>query len=107
MQVKNIFQALPKNLSEEVFEDIINKPDLKLERIISKGQVTPEGQWYNQDQNEWVLLLKGYAELEIEGQSEAVILQAGDYLLLPAHCKHRVSYTSETEETIWLALFFD
>lgn len=106
MIVRNIYTNLPRNPQEEVFEDILINKKMKLERIISTGQATPPGEWYDQEQDEWVILLKGKAGLKIEGQSELTILGPGDYILLPAHKKHRVEWTSEDEETIWLALHY-
>lgn len=74
-----------------------------IERIISTGQVTPIGEWYNQDQDEWVILLQGDATLDyFDGSS--IQLKAGDYLFIPAHQKHRVEYTSSEPPCIWLAV---
>jgi cupin 2 domain-containing protein len=106
MNVGNIYANLPQNLDQEVFEDLLTTKNLKLERIISKGHVTPPGEWYDQDKDEWVILLTGNAGIRIDGQTEVIDLKKGDYLLLPAHLKHRVEWTSEEEETIWLALHY-
>ena len=72
-----------------------------LERIISHGQTTPEGEWYDQERDEWVVVLEGEARLQYADGQEAV-LRRGDHLFLPHHCKHRVSYTSSP--CIWLAV---
>ena len=106
MKTKNIFKEIPSTFKKEIFENILLTENFKLERILSKGHVTPPNEWYNQDQNEWVLLLKGSADLQIEGKKDWVHLAAGDYILIPAHVKHRVEWTQKTEETIWLALHF-
>lgn len=105
MKIKNIFSKIEKNISKEIFESIIKSENIKIERIISKGQTTPNGEWYNQEENEFVLLIKGEAELIFENE-EKVNMKKGDYIIIPAHKKHRVEKTSETEETIWLAVFY-
>lgn len=101
----NIFKNIPKNLQNEVFETLSQSRDIKIERIISKGQSTPKGEWYDQEKNEFVILLKGSAILEFENTVETS-LQAGDYIDIQAHQKHRVKWTDPTQETIWLAIFY-
>ena len=103
---RNIFNILDsKSDRDEIFEDIISNPGILLERIISTGQVTPEGEWYDQERDEWVLLLQGEATLQFE-QSELLELKPGDYVFLPAHLKHRVVHTSIKPPCIWLALHY-
>ncbi|CAI8876364.1 cupin domain-containing protein [Methylocaldum szegediense] len=97
---------LPEDLPEEKFEVLLETPSFRLERILSKGHATPEGQWYDQDWNEWVLLLQGQAKLSIEGMADETILHPGDALLLPAHCRHRVNWTPPNTVTVWLALHY-
>jgi cupin 2 domain-containing protein len=87
----------------ELFETLIEAPGLRVERIVSAGQVTPPGEWYDQEADEWVVLLQGEAELEYEGGTQQR-LRAGDSVLLPAHCRHRVVYTSSRPACIWLAV---
>ena len=87
----------------EFSEILLHHDKYKLERIISKGQITPEGQWYDQDNDEWVVLLRGEARIEFAG-SEIMYLTPGDYLWIPAHQLHRVLYTSSDPDCIWLAL---
>jgi cupin 2 domain-containing protein len=77
-----------------------------IERIVSQGEVSPPGFWYDQEQAEWVLLLQGSAELAFEDGSK-IGLQTGEYLLLPAHQKHRIDYTSKNPPCIWLCVFAD
>ena len=103
----NIFAQLPEKLSEELIEEITSGGSFKLERIVSKGHATPQGEWYDQDKDEWVILLKGSADLLIEGKTESVSLKPGDYIHLPAHRKHRVERTDLNSETIWLALHYE
>lgn len=105
MKLTNIFESIPTNLDNEVFEDIIKSPNMRLERIISKGQSTPEGSWYDQDEHEWVMVLEGAAVLGFEDGS-SVSLKKGDYLNIPAHSKHKVSWTDPDQITIWLAIFY-
>lgn len=101
----NIFNNLPDDLSEEVFEDIIKTKQLKIERIISKGQTSPKDFWYDQPQNEWLIVLKGSAIIAFENQVN-VTLSQGDYLNIKAHQKHRVQWTEPDIETIWLAIHY-
>ncbi len=104
--LKNVFERLPADTSEEIFEELINHGNIKLERIISTGQSTPPGQWCDQDTDEWVLLLSGKAKLLIEGELNPRVIKPGDYIHLPARCRHRVEWTDPESITIWLALHF-
>ncbi|MFZ5767056.1 MAG: cupin domain-containing protein [Thermodesulfobacteriota bacterium] len=106
MKTENILADIPASLSEERFEELVRTDALLLERIISRGHATPPGQWYDQEQDEWVLLLSGGAGLRIEGREEIIVLRPGDYLLLPARCRHRVEWTDPARETVWLALHY-
>ena len=78
----------------------------RLERIISSGQATPAGQWYDQEQHEWVVLLSGAAGLRFEGEEGLRILSPGDFVNIPAHTRHRVEWTDEKQSTVWLALHY-
>lgn len=103
---QNIFSELPDGVSgQEILEEIITLDMVRIERIISTGQISPEGFWYDQDDNEWVLLLQGNARIEFKKGKEAV-LAAGDYLFLPAHQKHRITFTSVDPSCIWLAVYW-
>lgn len=101
----NILQDIPKDLQEELFETLLKTTDMALERIVSKSHITPKGQWYDQEQHEWVLLLAGSATICFD-DGEETALQAGDYLLIPAHKRHRVTQTDPSCETVWLALHY-
>lgn len=81
-------------------------PGARLERIVSRGQATPDGEWYDQDANEWVVLLRGAAALRFEDEPEPRVLGPGDWLDIPAHRRHRVEWTAPDEPTIWLALHY-
>ena len=100
----NLFASVPADLPAELSELIANNGDVRIERIVSKGHMSPDGFWYDQDEDEWVVLLSGAARLQLEGESE-LELAPGDYMLIPAHCKHRVNWTTPDQETVWLAIF--
>ncbi len=103
--MENLFKNIPEDLSEEIFQDILINSKFKIERIISAGHSSDPDFWYKQKQNEWVVLLTGSAEIELEDEPN-VILNPGDYLLIPAHKKHRVESTSKDETSIWLAIHY-
>ncbi len=105
MKIENIFDSIPDNLDEEVFNLLLQNNQIKIERIISKGQSSPKSGWYNQDKNEWVIILKGEALISFE-KDEGVSLKMGNYLHIPAHTKHKVKWTAPETETIWLAVFY-
>lgn len=106
MKSANLFQNIPRQLPEELMETLAGSGQVRIERIVSRGQHSPPGFWYDQEQHEWVVLLKGAASLRIAGCDEPVQLAPGDYLNIPAHVKHRVESTSMTEDTVWLAVFY-
>jgi cupin 2 domain-containing protein len=99
----SLLTDIPSELPEELFQHIATGSSFSLKRIVSDGHTTD---WYDQAQNEWVLVVQGAARLMFEN-GEEISLQAGDYYLLPAHLKHRVCWTDPKQHTIWLALFFD
>ncbi len=101
----NIFQIPSQIPDQELFETLLNTQDILIERIISTGQTTPPGEWYDQETDEWVILLQGKAQLSYEN-GHTVDLLPGDYLLLKAHEKHRVEATSNNPSCIWLAIHF-
>ncbi len=101
----NIFAEFPASSSQELFETLAGTSCVRIERIVSYGNASPEGFWYDQPQAEWVILLQGAARLALEEQ--VVELKPGDFLNLPAHTKHRVEWTTPDEPTIWLAVHYD
>lgn len=105
MNVNNLLHKVKKDIPKEIFETILSSNNIKIERIISKGHTTPKGEWYNQDENEFVLVIKGDAELLFEND-ERIIMKEGDYIIIPAHKKHRVEKTNLRQETIWLVIFY-
>ncbi len=91
---------------QELFERVVEGDGFVLERIVSFGHVTAPGSWYDQDRDEWVLLLSGGARLSFEDADAGVDLVPGDAVLIPAHQRHRVDWTRPDCETVWLALHF-
>lgn len=104
--MKNIYADIPDTIPKEIFETILEAKAFRLERIVSEGRQTPEDKWYDQDKNEWVILLKGSAGLLLEGEEEPIVLKPGDYITLPANIRHKVLWTDPHEKTIWLALHY-
>jgi len=104
-ELKNIFEGVSEVLNDEFFEYLITTKDFKLERIVSDGHKSTTNFWYEQEKNEFVLLLSGSAELSYDDE-QRFLLQRGDYLIIPAHQKHRVDRTDLFEKTFWLALHF-
>ena len=100
--VKNIFKNIPVYLKDELIEQIINSSNCKIERIVSRLHPTPKDKWYNQEKDEFVLILKGSAGLRFEDKQ--IRMKEGDYIIIPKYTRHRVEKTSE--ETIWLAVFY-
>lgn len=105
MQKHNILSELPDDLSQEVFEPIVRNDSVLIERIISKAHVTPQGQWYDQAHNEWVMVIQGAARLEFS-EGKTIELGVGEHINIGANVKHRVAWTSEEVETIWLAVHY-
>ncbi len=106
MKTSNIFNNIPLQIKEELFEELLCRDSLKIERIVSAGHSSPEENgWYDQDSNEWVILLEGEAILSFEN-SEDVRLKSGDYINIPSHTKHKVSWTTPLTKTIWLAVHY-
>ena len=100
----NLFDNLPRRLPNELKETLAMSQHVRIERIVSTGQASPDGFWYDQPEHEWVVVLKGEAVLEFENHSQP--LSPGDYILIPPHQKHRVASTSDQEPTVWLAVFY-
>jgi len=106
LPVANLFRDIAPASGDEQFSAIVDRPGLRVERIVSWGHSTPEDAPYDQPDDEWVLLVQGAARLWIEGQDE-VALAPGDHLLIPAHRRHRVVWTTPDEPTIWLAVHIE
>ncbi|MDD4267388.1 MAG: cupin domain-containing protein [Pirellulales bacterium] len=104
MTPTNLFANLPSHLPDELFTTLLETAEVRVERIISHGHASPAGFWYNQDQHEWVVVLKGEARLRFEDRQ--IELRPGDCVNIPARKKHRVEWTAPNEPTIWLAIHY-
>ena len=100
----NLLADLPTALPAEQFDPLIDRDGMTLARIISTGQATPPGDWYDQPRDEWVLVLKGRAGLKFEDEKSTREMAPGDYAMIPAHARHRVEWTSADQPTVWLVL---
>ncbi|CAK15690.1 cupin domain-containing protein [Pseudomonas entomophila] len=105
----NLFTALPAldPQAAEQFDDLLRRPGLRIERIVSSGQASPPDFWYDQDEGEWVVVLSGSAGLRLEHEAEPRVLRPGDHLDIPPNCRHRVEWTEAGVTTVWLAVFYD
>ncbi len=104
--LRNLFAEIPDSSPQELFATLIENPDVRIERIVSHGQVSDPDFWYDQDQHEWVLVLKGSAKLRFAEGDQIVELGPGDFVEIPAHQKHRVEWTASDEPTVWLAVYY-
>lgn len=102
--MNNLLADLPPSLGEELVTVLTQGAHVRIERIVSHGHSSPEGFWYDQQENEWVAVLSGRARLQFE--SATVELAAGDFIDIPAHRKHRVAWTTPAEPTVWLAVYY-
>ena len=102
--IENLFSSLPSETRAETITTLLASPNVRIERIVSTGQASPPGFWFDQDWAEWVILLAGSAALQFEGESEPRELKPGDYVHIPAHARHRVAWTDAREPTVWLAV---
>ena len=100
----NLYADLPVAAADEQFTELFAQPGVRVERIVSTGQVSPPGFWYDQPHAEWVLLLQGAARLRFEDEGTARVLQAGDCLEIAPHRRHRVEWTDPHQSTVWLAV---
>ena len=98
--MNNIFKDIPQDVSEEIFEVIIQNKNVHIERIVSYGQSTPVGKWLLQDKKEWVILLEGASEIVFEDDKSRCSMKPGDYLYIENQRRHRVEYTLKNKKTI-------
>ena len=101
--MKNLLRDIPGDLPGELFETLVRSDTLHIERIVSRGHTTPDGQWYDQPLNEWVLVVQGAARLAFADGRE-VSMGPGDWFEIPAREKHRVAWTDPDRDTVWLAV---
>ncbi|MBS1155138.1 MAG: cupin protein [Proteobacteria bacterium] len=103
----NLFDALPTLGSDaETFDELLRSDKVRIERIVSTGQSSPPGFWYDQPQGEWVVVLSGAARLRLAEPDQIIELKAGDYLNIPPHVRHRVEWTDPAQPTVWLAVHY-
>ena len=100
----NLFADLPTDLPAELVRTLAAAPGVRIERIVSHGHASPPGFWYDQDEAEWVAVVRGAARLRFEDRT--VEMRPGDHLTIPAHRRHRVEWTTPDEPTVWLAVFY-
>lgn len=104
--MKNLLAEIPADLPEEAIDILVQNEGVRIERIVSTGQSSPEGFWYDQREAEWVVVLRGCGHLEFEGQEEVTVMRPGDFVEIPPGRRHRVAWTSQDEPTVWLAFFY-
>ncbi len=102
----NLWQGFPAFSPREIVDVLAEGGGVRVERIVSTGQATPPGQWYDQDLHEWVVVLRGRAALSFEAPPEVLTLEPGDHVTIPAHRRHRVEWTDPTQPTVWLAVHY-
>lgn len=105
MLPNNLLASIPDAATGEAVTSLVSRGGLRIERIVSQGQASPEGFWYDQAEHEFVLLMQGHAELEFAG-GRTVTLRAGDWVEIEAHVRHRVRSTAPGESTVWLVAFY-
>lgn len=104
MRPVNLFNSIPESLPDELVEVLVQGNLARIERIVSRGHSSPKGFWYDQENWEWVMVVRGAAGVLFEGDAEEVSLGPGDYLAIPPHRKHRVQWTDPECDTLWLAV---
>jgi cupin 2 domain-containing protein len=102
----HLFEAAQGDARQEIVTGLVDSSNLKIERIVSLGQASPPGFWYDQPWAEWVVVLTGSAGLRFEGESEVRVLSTGDCVLIPARARHRVEWTDTDQPTLWVAVHF-
>jgi len=102
----NLFSGIPHALPKEFCEVLCRAGEFRIERIVSKGHSSPPGFWFDQDEHEYVLLVKGRACLTVQGHANQVVLEEGDWLEIKAHVRHRVEWTAPDQDTVWLAVHY-
>jgi cupin 2 domain-containing protein len=103
-ELHNLLSDLPKDVPQESIAPVLDAANLRIERIVSRGHKSPDGFWYDQDENEWVLLVAGAAKLQFD--DETIDMQPGSFVNIPARKRHRVAWTDPEQTTIWLAVFY-
>jgi cupin 2 domain-containing protein len=96
----NLFDDLPSQLPEEIFDTLLEADILRIERIVSHGHASPKDFWYDQPEHEWVVVLIGAARLRFAGADQPVEIKPGDFVNIPAHKRHRVEWTTPDDELL-------
>ena len=102
----NLFEQIPSRLAEEEVRTLVAGAGVTIERILSMGQATPPGEWYDQERDEFVVVLEGSAGLLFEDEAAPRTMRRGDWVCIPAHVRHRVEWTDADQPTIWLAVHY-
>jgi cupin 2 domain-containing protein len=102
----NLFSSVPDARAAEIVEVLLSRPPVRIERIVSLGQASPPGFWYDQEEGEWVMLLAGAARLRFADEAEARLLDPGDFIDIAPHRRHRIDWTDPTTPTLWLGVFY-
>jgi cupin 2 domain-containing protein len=102
----NLFDRVAPASTDEQVDALVEQGGVSVERIVSRGHASPPGFWYDSPRAEWVALLSGAATLEFEGDPQPHPMKPGDHVLIEAHCRHRVAWTSDTESSVWLAVYY-
>jgi len=102
----SLFDDIPADLPDELFTTLMQASSFRVERIVSHGHASPPGFWYDQEENEFVIVLEGSAAVQFEDSADPVELRRGSYLNIPAHARHRVAWTDQIEKTVWLAIHY-
>jgi cupin 2 domain-containing protein len=105
-QKQNLFCGIPPTLQKEFFQTLAESGTIRIERIVSEGHATVPGEWYDQEWDEWVLLVTGGATLLFESNDVPLDLKPGDHVMIPARCRHRVERTDPEQKTVWLVVHF-
>jgi cupin 2 domain-containing protein len=108
MTPANVLTQLPPcdPTAAERVDELLQRPGVRIERIVSSGQSSPPGYWYDQAEGEWIVLLTGAAGLRLGHEDHTRLLEPGDCLDIPPHCRHRVEWTAPGTATVWLAVFY-
>ncbi len=104
--MSNLYFGIPDTLPDEIVQTLVQADSVRIERIVSRGHASPAEFWYDQQQNEWVILLTGAARLRFEDDTTTMDLSPGDFVNIPAHRRHRVEWTTPDEPTVWLAVHY-
>ena len=103
--IGNLFESIPESIQDEVVTEFARTKHVKIARIVSPCLMPPTSDWYDQSENEWVIVLEGEAKIVFDNNEE-IHLKAGGYVDIPAHKRHKVTWTSPHTQTIWLAIHY-